>query len=57
MLGHKTESRRQSLVFELEAERCSLLSEPSLTKPDTVTLSHDLCTAVIRTHKCGVDLV
>ncbi len=32
-------------------------SEPSLTNADAVLLSHDVCTAMIRTHKykCGLD--
>jgi hypothetical protein len=30
-------------------------SEPSLTNADAVLLAHDVCTAIIRTHKCGLD--
>jgi hypothetical protein len=44
-------------VMGLEAERFRLdLSGPSLTNTDTVLLSHDVCTAMTRTHKCGLDL-
>ncbi len=31
------------------------LSEPSLTNTIAVLLSHEVCTAMIRTHKCGLD--
>jgi hypothetical protein len=31
------------------------LSEPSLTNTIAVLLSHEVCTAMIRTHRCGLD--
>jgi hypothetical protein len=31
------------------------LSKPSVTNADAVLLSRDVCTAMIRTHKCGLD--
>jgi hypothetical protein len=31
------------------------ISQPSLTNADAVLLSHEVCTAMIRTHKCGLD--
>ncbi len=48
-------------LIELEAERCSLDSLGALTDEHywtntiAVLLSHEVCTAMIRTHRCGLD--
>ncbi len=57
---HQPQRRNGTLtppsLIELEAEHCSLDSlGASLTHTDAVLLSHDVCTAMIHTHKCGLD--
>ncbi len=44
-------------MIELEAERCSLDYLGAFTDEHYcgVLLSHEVCTAMIRTHKCGLD--